>query len=545
MILRPRQKVFVDRCVTALREHKRTLGVAPTGAGKTVMLSAIARELGGRTLVLQHRDELTRQNMATFQRVAPGWSVSAWDASAKSWCDGATFAMVQTLSREQSLARMPAFDLLIVDEAHHARAVTYRRIIEQARERNPDLMVCGVTATPNRGDKHGLGPVFGNCADQINLGELIQAGHLVRPVAYVLDVGAAEQLAHVRKVGGEYVMGEASAALRPHTDAVIDRWLEHAGKRSTVFFCADIQHAEDVHHAMMGRGIASGIVTSRNTKEERRYVFEAFDAGALRCLVNVAVATEGWDCARCSCVALLRPSSYQSTMIQMIGRGLRIADPERYPDLSKTDCVVLDFGMSLQNHGGIEQVLQLFREPGAGDAPIKDCPECGATIPAGCITCPMCGGAATASAGGGGGIESTDDIELTLFEIFKASPFRWIDVDGAQVCTAFTAMAIAFEWRGAWHSAGVVKEGKQASYLCRGTKEQAIAKAADFMRLHGDSDAASKQKRWLDRACTAKQVKLLQLSPLAVMSRYEASCRLDLKFNRARLLRVTGIATIH
>ena len=104
--------------------------------------------------------------------------------------------MVPTLARPANLDAMPVLDLLVIDEAHHAAADTYRRIIDRARERNPDLKLYGVTATPNRGDRKGLREVFSNVADQIRIGELIAAGHLVPPRTFVIDVGvqdAAEQ----------------------------------------------------------------------------------------------------------------------------------------------------------------------------------------------------------------------------------------------------------------------------------------------------------------------------------------------------------------
>ena len=155
MLLRPRQKLFVERCVAALDTHANTLGVAPTGAGKTIMLSAVAGKMigdsGARAAVLAHRDELTAQNREKFARVNPAITTSVVDASGKSWGGRVTFAMVPTLSRSTNLNAMPALDLLVIDEAHHVTADSYRRIIDQALKRNPSCRVFGVSATPNRG----------------------------------------------------------------------------------------------------------------------------------------------------------------------------------------------------------------------------------------------------------------------------------------------------------------------------------------------------------------------------------------------------------
>jgi hypothetical protein len=184
MLLRPRQKQFVERSVRALGEHGNTLGVAPTGAGKTIMLSGVVgrmvgetpKSTGAKACVLAHRDELTAQNRSKFGRVNPRITTSVVDAKEKSWNGQVTFAMVPTLARSGNLDQLPALDLLVIDEAHHAAADSYRRIIDTALQRNPMCRIYGVTATPNRGDKRGLRPVFSNVADQIRIGELIASG---------------------------------------------------------------------------------------------------------------------------------------------------------------------------------------------------------------------------------------------------------------------------------------------------------------------------------------------------------------------------------
>ena len=189
MILRPRQRDFVDRSLSALATHGNALGVAPTGAGKTILFSAIVgrhiAETGSKTLVLAHRDELTLQNQEKFIRVNPDISTSIFDSRVKSWEGHVTFAMVQTLSIEENLNKIPKIDFLVIDEAHHAAAITYKRILDKVLELNTGCLILGLTATPNRSDGKGLREVFSNVCDQITLGELIRAGHLVPPRTFV------------------------------------------------------------------------------------------------------------------------------------------------------------------------------------------------------------------------------------------------------------------------------------------------------------------------------------------------------------------------
>ena len=120
MILRPYQQKLVSAAVNALSAHDNTLAVAATGAGKTICLAAVAKEIGGKQLVMQHRWELLQQNMHKFRMVNPKAMVSVWSAGAKSFRGDTTFAMVQSLVGY--VERMPRLDLIIADEAHHCAA---------------------------------------------------------------------------------------------------------------------------------------------------------------------------------------------------------------------------------------------------------------------------------------------------------------------------------------------------------------------------------------------------------------------------------------
>lgn len=197
-------------------------------SGKTIMLSAVVGKLlagdDAKACVLAHRDELTAQNRDKFQRVNPGLSTSVVDAKGRSWAGRTVFAMVPTLARAANLRAMPALDVMVVDEAHHAAADSYRRIIDHARERNPGLRLYGVTATPNRGDRRGLRPIFSNVADQIRIGELIAAGNLVPPRTFVIDVGVRSELAEVERKADDFDMAAVGRIMNraPVTHQVIE-----------------------------------------------------------------------------------------------------------------------------------------------------------------------------------------------------------------------------------------------------------------------------------------------------------------------------------
>jgi superfamily II DNA or RNA helicase len=528
----------------ALGKHNNTLGVAPTGAGKTVMLSAVvvaAMERGAeRVAILQHRDELVEQNRRTFHALA-GMSVSSGviNAERKDWQRPVQFAMVPTLAR--NLGAMQPVDLIVTDEAHHSAAASYLKIYERARELNPDVAQLGVTATPNRGDKKALRGIYDNVADQITLAELIRSGHLVRPRTFVIDLGVNEELAKVRRTVADFDM-TAVARILDHqvlNRQVVEKWREVAGDRQTAAFCSTVEHATHVTEAFAEAGITARMVTGEMPDGERRALIRSFDRAEFQVVVNVAVLTEGWDCQAVSCVVLLRPSSYQSTMIQMIGRGLRRLDPERYPGRApKLDCIVLDFGTSVITHGSLEQDIDL--EPYKAEPKMVDCPECGAEIPASSRECAICGHVMPreeSDRGAGGSAVGQDgqpiEFILTEIDIFAQSPFRWETLwDGAvYLATAFDAWAAAVFYQGTWHVfGGHVERG--VHYLLAGEKMLCLAAGDDWMREHGDKQGAAKSKRWLHLPATEKQLQLLGMDPRSVaLTRYEAACFLTWKFN--------------
>ena len=550
MLLRPRQKTFVERSLRALEEHGNTLGVAPTGSGKTLMLSGAVGQMladnDAKACVLAHRDELTAQNVAKFARVNPDLSTSIVNAKAKSWRGRTTFAMVPTLSREVNLKAMPALDLVVVDEAHHATADSYRRVIDRARERNPQVHVFGVTATPNRGDRKGLRAVFSNVADQIMLGELIGSGHLVPPRTFVIDVGAQAALKKVRKTAADFDMGAVDAIMNkaPITEAVVHHWREKAGERQTVVFCSTVDHARNVRDAYLEAGMPVGMIWHEMGTAERRAALAAYRRGETRVMVNIAVLTEGWDHPPTSCVVLLRPSSYKSTMIQMVGRGLRTVDPAEFPGVVKTDCIVLDFGISSLLHGTLEQDIDLDGHEADGDAPMKECPECGAIVPLAVLECPLCGyqWPWEESDAGDGDRTPLADFVMSEVDLLKRSSFRWADLfgdDAALIANGFHAWGGIFFLEGRWHALGGAKQ-QPPRLLSIGERTVCLAAADDWLNENETDESAHKSRGWLNQPATEKQLRYL---PPACrhdygMNRYQASTRLTFTFNKQAIRRL-------
>ncbi|GAO98983.1 ATP-dependent RNA helicase SrmB [Caedimonas varicaedens] len=528
MLLRPRQQQLVKRAVLALSSQNNTLAVAPTGAGKTIMLSAIVGEMFSRspqkTCIIAHRDELTAQNQDKFKKVNPQLSTGIFDAIRKSWTADVTFGMIQTLARPYGLSTLPKLDLLVIDEAHHSRAESYQKVISQARELNPQLKLLGMTATPNRGDKKGLGTIFTNVCDQITVSELVASGHLVKPRTFIMDIGTQGRLGKVKKTLNDYDMDEVAQIMntRPLNEAVVSHWKQFAHNRSTVVFCSTVAHAQHVCKSFQQAGIKSACIEGEMPKEERRVILSAYQKGKIQVLVNVAVLTEGWDAPITSCVVLLRPSSYKATLIQMIGRGLRTL-PLTSRQI-KNDCLVLDFGTATLTHGRLEQDVKL-EDQLTGDLieqPFKNCPECFGQVPPAVYECPLCGWVFERKDKDVRILRTQDFVLMEIDTMVSTSPFYWFDPTGQEktmMAVGFKACGVILNHHNQWYGVGwkvqpktgaILGEDYDPQLLAVGGKEVCMAAASDFINLHEDSGSAYKEKKWLLELATEAQKNALR-----------------------------------
>jgi len=551
MLLRQRQKEFVDRSVATLISKGNTLGVAPTGAGKTIMLSAVIGELekqipNFKACVLAHRKELTEQNLDKFAKINSCLTTSIFNAEIKSWDGQVVFAMVQTLSNKKSLKTIPYLDLLVIDETHHVTAKSYQKIIKKAQEINPKVKIFGVTATPQRGDKSSLGKVFTNCSDQIFLSELIDSGHLVRPITYSVDVAQKKLMALKKKNTGDYSESEVADILDQPVivDEVIRHWQEKAYDRKTVVFCSTIKHAEHVMIAFRGRGIRADLVTSELTKEAREFALYQLTCGEIQVLINVAILTEGWDYPPISCVILLRQSSFKSTMIQMIGRGLRTIDATIYPDIIKQDCVVLDFGISTILHGSLEQDVDLEIERVKKikkEGKKKNCKGCEKQIPLRTVECPFCGYRHEAK------IEEDErKVDVLLIDMFKKSELPWFKInENSFYSSIFSFWCFLTKKDNEWIlSVGKnSKEDKDTDMLYKGDNfKKAISIGNLFMRKNEGLFRIQKNVEMQEQPATDKQLQYIP-KKYGCLSKGQASVVLSFEFNAKKRLQAIGLVT--
>ena len=368
--LRPYQVSMIEEALDVLDYESTALCIAPTGAGKTIILSQIMQghlKTGqGRSprrkkiLVLQHTKELLQQNRDKVALWCPKVKTSLFHSEEKDTQGLIVFAMVQTLCRHYK--KFPKVYLVVIDEAHHAVAKSYLKIVNHLKEKNQDLKILGMTATPNRGDRQGLKSLFKSVTSQIYLSDLIGDGYLVAPRIFTVDAGQQKDLRSIlwtqdnpngqsRFINKQQQWDKANTVLTDNlalNEEVIRHWQEKAQGKKTVVFCSTLHHAKEIRDTFERHGIGATHINGEMPTEERleslrRFELPKGNPHEATVITNAAVLTEGWDFPAIECVILLRPMSYEATYVQMIGRGLRSSP-------GKTDCIVLDFGMSSSRH---------------------------------------------------------------------------------------------------------------------------------------------------------------------------------------------------
>lgn len=425
----------------------------------------------------------------------------------------------------------------LVHNCHHAAAASYRNIATQFLERNPKAHILGLTATPQRSDKRALVEMFPVVADVIQLGELVQGGFLVRPRGYTIDLGIKAQIDRIPRTS-DFDMDEVEKVMdhRPINEQVVREWKREAGDRQTVVFCSTVAHAEHLCEVFVENGIRAITIDGKMGKRDRKDIIDAFDAGRYQVILNCMVLTEGWDCQPVSCVVLMRPCSAKGPMLQMVGRGLRKLDQNRYPGQVKSDCKILDFGYSLVSHGDLETHINLApQQRETGEAQLKQCPGCGIDVPNRTMECPVCGYEWQSKEKT---VEHFDDIRLTEIQLMDASPFRWEEFFDGMVWLAngMAAWASVIEFGGAFWAVGGTESQKGVTVIDRTTeKVAAVASADDFLRQHGDTSLCKKTRSWLSLPPTDKQLQMLPGKNAFSMSRYTASCLLTWKFNESKI----------
>jgi superfamily II DNA or RNA helicase/HKD family nuclease len=343
---KPHQDEILER-LEAERErgHHKNLVVAATGTGKTFIAAfdykRLRKQLGGRArlLFVAHRHEILEQSMTVF-RIVLGDPIFGERLGGGQRPDSGEhiFANVQSLHEARLAEVAPdAYDVVIVDEFHHAAAKTYDALLTRLR---PKFLI-GLTATPERGDgKSILGWFDGRIAAELRLWKALDQG-LLAPFQY-FGVSDGTELGHLKWASNGYDVASLRNVYTAN-DLWIRRVLQEVNRRvadpmrmRALGFCVDIAHAEYVALRFNEAGLGSVAVSQRTPEGERADALLRLQAGELRAVFSVDLFNEGVDVPDVDTILFLRPTESATIFLQQLGRGLR-----RRPE--KECLTVLDF----------------------------------------------------------------------------------------------------------------------------------------------------------------------------------------------------------
>ena len=327
-MLRDYQIDICSRVSEAFEHHRSVMVQMPTGTGKTMVLAELVKRLmmkdeGIRILIVAHRRELIEQIKATIKRM-------------KMDSRNITVESIQTISRRiDALDFIPS--LVVIDEAHHALAKTYKMMWETW----PDVKFLGLTATPCRLNGKGFTDLFDILVQSWDIPTFIKAKWLSTYdfMSIKADSRTQQLISSLKKRGadGDYQVKEMDAVLnkRPSIERLYNCVTEFARNRKGFVYAINIDHARSIAEYYQSQGVHAVAIDSHTPVKERERLISSFRSGELQVLVNVDIFSEGFDCPDVEFIQLARPTLSLAKYLQMVGRGLR-------PSKGKKNCMIID-----------------------------------------------------------------------------------------------------------------------------------------------------------------------------------------------------------
>ena len=329
------QEDMKARIEKALCLHRSVMAQMPTGTGKTYLLTAVIDSFvranpKAKVWIVAHRRELVSQIDETVRKF------HSYSSATSSLLSSVKAMSIQWLMRHyDEIEEEPG--LIVIDEAHHALAKTYKEMWE----RFPKAKFLGLTATPCRLNGKGFTDLFDVLVQSWGVPEFISKGRLATyDFVSIKSDGVTQRLIdslQKRGADGDYQNKEMDMLLnkKPSIERLY-RSLEEFGKdRKGIVYAINISHAQKITKLYQEHGVKAIAIDSKTPATERQQDIEAFKKGDIQVLVNVDIFSEGFDCPDVEFVQLARPTLSLAKYLQMVGRGLRVAK-------GKKNCVIID-----------------------------------------------------------------------------------------------------------------------------------------------------------------------------------------------------------
>ena len=350
--LKQHQREALD-ALQAMRDRHETIALLyhATGTGKTVTAVMDAKRCGGRTLFLAHTQELVNQAADTFGTLWPEVTVGRYMEAIKEPDAHVVCGSVQSVALHLEDFREDAFSYLIVDEAHHAAADTYQKILAYFHP----AFTLGMTATPERtDDNRAILDIFKNTAHKLDIQTAVEIGELV-PIRCI-RIHTNIDLTRVRFNSVQYNIRdlESKIYVPERNQLIVDTWLQYVRDKRTVVFCASVRHAEQIAELFRQAGVPAVAVSGGMKPVERREFQDRFVRREILVLCACDLLNEGWDCPEIEVLFMARPTMSRVLYTQQLGRGMRL-----FP--GKESLMVFDFVDNASQYNMPQSLHRLFK----------------------------------------------------------------------------------------------------------------------------------------------------------------------------------------
>lgn len=348
------------KALEQMRDNSETIALLyhATGTGKTTTAVLDAKRCGGRVLFIAHTQELVDQATKRFRELWTNTTVGRYCEVIKQPRAHVVCGSVQSVALHLDEFKDDEFDYLIVDEAHHAAADTYQKILSYFKP----AFTLGLTATPERADDKSILEIFKNTAHKLDIQTAVEIGELV-PVRCI-RIHTNIDLTKVRFNSVQYNIRdlESKIYVPERNRLIVDTWMQYVRDKRTVVFCASVKHAQQIADLFREQGIKSAAVSGSMKQSERREFQEKFVNRDIQVLCACDLLNEGWDCPEIEVLFMARPTMSKVLYTQQLGRGMRLYE-------GKESLMVFDFVDNASQYNAPYSLHRLFRlkdyQPGA------------------------------------------------------------------------------------------------------------------------------------------------------------------------------------